>query len=92
MPPDWLQTAPEGPRTGAEVVALIESLTNWFFVGFMVLAAIFVVLAAWQFISSRAEPQAITQARSKLLWAAIAIAAAVFARAIPIVIRSIIGG
>lgn len=90
--PDWLQTAPTGPESGAEVVALIEQLTNWFFAGFMVLAVVFVVFAAWQFISSQGDPQGVGQARQKLLWSAVAIGAAVFARAIPIVIRSVVGG
>ena len=89
--PTWLIPAPTGPESGAEVVELIRHLTNWFFVGFMVVAVIFVVLAGWQFISSRAEPAGIAQARSKLFWAAIAIAAAVFSRGIGAAIQSIIG-
>ena len=90
--PTWIIPAPTGPTTGLEVVELIVNLTNWLFVGFMVLAAVFVVLAAWQFISSSGEPAAVAQARSKLLWAAIAIGVAVLSRGIVAVIGKIIIG
>jgi len=90
--PTWILQAPTGPTTGGAVVELIVNLTNWLFVGFMVLAAVFIVFAAWQFISSGAEPAAVAQARSKLLWAVIAIGVAVLSRGIVAVVRSIIGG
>ncbi|HCM36391.1 MAG TPA: hypothetical protein DIS53_00445 [Candidatus Wildermuthbacteria bacterium] len=89
--PTWIIPAPTGPTTGATLVALIENLTDWFFAAFLVLAVLFVLIAAFQFISSRAEPQAVAQARSKLLWAVVAIIAAVFAKGIPTAIRAIIG-
>ena len=92
MDPTWLQVAPTGPTSGAELLALIQLLTNWFFAGFLVLAVLFIVLAGWQFISSRAEPVALTQARSRLLWAAVAIGAAVLSRGIGVAIKSIVVG
>lgn len=88
--PTWLLQAPTGPTTGAELIGLIQNLTNWLFVGFMGMAVIFIILAAWQFISSRAEPMAITQARSRLLWAAIAIGAAMMSRGVAFAIGNII--
>ena len=90
--PSWIISAPTGPTTGAGLIALIENLINWFFVGFLLLAVVFILLAAWQFISSKAEPQAVSEAKNKLLWAVVAIIAAVFAKGIPAAIRAIIGG
>ena len=90
--PTWLITAPTGPESGAELVELIKHLTNWLFAGFLILAVLFIVLAGWQFISSRAEPIAITQARSKLLWAAVAIGAAVLSRGVGVAIKAIVVG
>jgi len=90
--PTWIIPAPTGPTTGFEVVELIVNLTNWLFAGFMLLAVVFIVLAAWQFVSSSADPAAVAQARSKLLWAAVAIGAAVLSRGIVDVIGKIIIG
>ncbi|HEX9721727.1 MAG TPA: hypothetical protein VGA53_00505 [Candidatus Paceibacterota bacterium] len=89
--PTWLQQAPTGPQSGAEAVNLIINLTNWLFVGFMLLAVIILVLAGWQFITSGGDPQNVAKARSKLLWAFVAIAIAVMARGVPIVVKSILG-
>ena len=90
--PTWILTAPTGPTTGAQLVELIKQLTDWFFAGFLVLAVLFIVLAGWQFISSKAEPVALTQAKSKLLWAAVAIGAAVLSRGVSVAIKAIVGG
>lgn len=90
--PTWIKVVPTGPTTGAQLVGLLQHLTNWFFAGFLVLAALFIVLAAWQFISSKAEPVAVTQARSKLLWAAVAIGAAVLSRGVGMAIKAIVIG
>ncbi len=90
MPP-WIIPAPTGPTSGSELVQLIEHLTNWFFVGFLILAVILIIIAGWQFISSRAEPQAIMQARNKLFWAVIAIVAAVLSRGVAFAISSLLG-
>ena len=90
--PTWIIPAPTGPTTGATLIALIENLTDWFFVAFIVLAVVFVLIAALQFITSKAEPQAVAQARNKLLWAAVAIVVAILARAVPMAIKSIVGG
>lgn len=90
--PTWIISAPTGPTTGFEVVQLIVNLTNWLFVGFIVVAVIFVVLAGAQFISSSGEPTAVAQARSKLLWAAVAVGVALLSRGIVGVIGKIIIG
>lgn len=78
-------------RTGTEFLALIEGIVNWIFVFVMVFAVIFIVLAGLQFITAGGEPQQVTQARSKLLWAAVGIIVAVLARGAVVAIRNLIG-
>ena len=90
--PTWIIPAPTGPTTGAGLVGLIENLTSWFFVGFIVLAIFFVILAGLQFITGGGDPQQVAQARSKLMWAAIAIVAAAFSRGVVAAIQAIVGG
>ena len=89
--PAWLQNAPTSPTSGAAVINIVINLTNWLFVGFMVLAVVILVLAGFQFISSGGDPQNVAKARSKLLWAVIAIAIALMARGIPVVVKAILG-
>jgi hypothetical protein len=82
---------PTNVKTGADLIALLENIVNWIFVVVLVGAVIFIVLAGWQFISGGGEPQAVSQARSKLLWAAVGIGVAVLAKGIIAAIRNIIG-
>jgi len=90
--PSWIISAPTGPTTGASFVALIENLINWFFVAFLLLAAVFIVLAGWQFISAQGNPEEIARARQKLFWAAAAIVVAVLSRGFVAAIQAIIVG
>ncbi|HEX9722342.1 MAG TPA: LamG domain-containing protein [Candidatus Paceibacterota bacterium] len=87
----WLLSAPTGPTSGLAVLHLIQNLTNWLFVGFMLLAVVVIVLAGWQFISSGGAPESVSSARKKLLWAGVAVIIAVMSRGIPVVVASILG-
>ena len=85
------ETIPLTVRTGAEFVALLETIVNWIFVVLLVVAVIFIVLAAWQFITGGGEPQQVSQARQKLLYAAIGIIVALLSRGIVAAIINIVG-
>jgi hypothetical protein len=87
----WLDCAPTGPQAGGGVLNIITNLTNWLFVGFMLLAVVIIIFASWQFISSSGDPQNVAKARSKLLWAVIAIVIAVISGGIPVVVKMVLG-
>ncbi|HEY4509930.1 MAG TPA: hypothetical protein VJC15_03020 [Candidatus Paceibacterota bacterium] len=90
-PPEGFKGGPvQTVKTGGELVTLIQELTNWVFVVFLLMAVIFVILAAFQFLSGGGDPQAVAQARQKLIWAAVGIIVATLARAIPTVVNNII--
>ena len=82
---------PEGPQSGNELIDLIEGIADWIFVVLLVAATIFILLAAFQFISSGGNPQAMGEARSKLIWAAVGILVALLAKGLPIAIRNLVG-
>ena len=87
----WLLSAPTGPTSGLAVLHLINNLTNWLFVGFMLLAVVVIVLAGWQFITGGGAPESVSNARKKLLWAGVAVIIALMSRGIPVVVASILG-
>ena len=82
-------TAPA--TSGAGLLGIVGAATNWLFAIFVVLAVIFVLLAAFQFISAGGEATKLGEARQKLIWAAIGIIIALLAKGLVPVIRSIIG-
>lgn len=89
--PDRYGGIPEGPQTGDDFVSTIEGITNWLFVLLLVFAVIFIVLAGFQFIVGGGEPQAVAQARNKLIWAVVGVAVALLARGIPAAISNLMG-
>ncbi|HZX50244.1 MAG TPA: hypothetical protein VFE94_03860 [Candidatus Paceibacterota bacterium] len=91
MPTGFLQQAPTGPTTGEDLIILVETLTNWLFVGFMLVALLFILFAAAKFIAQGGDPRAIGQERNKLMWAAVAIGIALLARAVVPAIGWIVG-
>lgn len=84
-------TAPTlGITAGGDLVGLVQDLTNWFFVGFLLTAVVFVIIAASQFLTGGGDPVSLGSAKKKLIWAAVAVIIAVLARAIPLVVENII--
>jgi len=90
-PPIEILDAPTGPRTGAEVVEIIKNVTNWLFFGFLLLVPIFVILAAFQYVSGGGDPAQVSSARKKLIFAAVAVIIATLAKGFVTVATSILG-
>ena len=82
---------PEGPTTGAELMQTITTIADWIFALLLIFATIFIVLAGFQFVTAGGDPGAVSQARTKLLYAAVGVAVAVVAKGIPVAVRHIIG-
>lgn len=82
---------PDNITTAAELIQTIQTLTDWIFVIFLLFSVVFVLLAAFQFVTGGGDPNAVGQARQKLIWAAVGILVALMARAIPFVVANILG-
>jgi len=85
-------TIPNTVTSATNFITLLNNIVNWVFVVVMVAAVIFIVLAGWQFITGGGDPQAVSQARNKLLYAAVGIIVAVLARGIVTAITSLVSG
>ncbi|MEK7510331.1 MAG: hypothetical protein AAB567_02085 [Patescibacteria group bacterium] len=82
---------PKGPQTGKELLELVKAITDWIFAIFLLTAVIFIILAAFQFLTGGGDPGKLAEARNKLIYAAVAIAVALLARGIPVVVKNIVG-
>lgn len=82
---------PKGPTTGLALLNTITFIADWIFVLLLIAATIFIVLAAFQFVTAGGDPSAVGQARQKLLYAAVGVAVAAAAKGIPIAVRHIVG-
>lgn len=89
-PGTGLPSKTEVPGTGLLLLAKIDTITNWVFAVFVAIAVIYIVLAAFQFVTGGGKPEEVSGARQKLIYAVIGIAIALLARALPLVLRNII--
>ena len=80
--------APTGPTTVQGLLDVLDNVIDLLFTVLIVFSVIFIILAAFQFVTAGGDPAGITQARQKVIWAAVGIVVALIARALPIVIKA----
>lgn len=89
-------TAPTLPGSNinspAGAVTLLCTVAGWAFVFLVILAVIFVLYAAFLYLTAAGDDSKIKQAGSILIYAAVAIAVALFAKGFPQLIGGILGG
>lgn len=86
-------TIPEGttvPSDPQKILDLIGIIGNWVFVIFLAASLIFIVLAAFQFVTGGGQPEQISAARQKLIYAAVGIGIALLAGGFDDILRSIL--
>lgn len=65
------EAAPAAPEL--DVMDMLDSITNWLFIILLVIAAIFIILAAYYFITAMGDPDKVSKARSFVLYALIGV-------------------
>ncbi len=69
----------------------VYNVTDWIFVVLMAVASFMIIWGAVLFTTSSGDPEKTGRARSLILYAAVGIAVALFARAVPPAVKMIIG-
>jgi uncharacterized membrane protein YidH (DUF202 family) len=69
----------------------LTNITNWLFYFLIILAVIFIILAAFKYLTAAGEPEKVKSASHMLLYAAIAIVVGIIAKAVPSLIGSVLG-
>jgi uncharacterized membrane protein len=76
--------------TGA--AGIICTIINWIFWLLIILTIIFVLVAAFRYLTAAGDPEKVKAAGATLLYAAIAIVIALIAKGLPLIVSSFIGG
>lgn len=82
---------PPPPETPEEVINVISNLAPWLFGLLLVLAVLFLVIAAYAYLTAGEDAEKTNTARRMILYTVIAIVAAAFARVIPALIQEVTG-
>ena len=74
--PPGSQQLPEGPKKAGDILDTLDTVTDWVFAVAMTIALIFLIMAAFQFVTGGGDAAKVTEARQKLMYAFIGIAVA----------------
>ena len=87
------QVSPPQPKinTFNDVTNILGTFMSWIFTILIFLAVIFVLYAAWLYLTAAGEPEKVSKANKTLLYAAIAVAVAILARSLPGLVGTIVG-
>ncbi|HVO28549.1 MAG TPA: hypothetical protein VMT81_01020 [Candidatus Paceibacterota bacterium] len=90
--PPVQSTVPQGQITSIQgVLNTVCVVFSWLFYFLVALAVIFIIVAAFKYLTAAGDPEKVKGAGSTLLYAAIAVGVALLARAIPLIVASFLG-
>src|SRR5690242_5782849 len=69
----------------------ICQLLNYAFYGLILLAIVFVLIAAFKYLTAQGDPEKVKSASKTLIYAAVAVAVGILAQAIPLIVGSFLG-
>ena len=85
-----IQNAPKGIRSFEGFLGVFDLLITWIFTILLVLAVIFIILAAFQYLTAGGEEEKIKQAHQKIIYAIVAIAVAFLAQGVSFVVAQLL--
>ena len=85
-----LEPLPQGPQSPEDVLQIIVIISNWVFAIFLAISVIFLVWGAFEFVTGEGNPERVSSAKKRLLYAIIGISIALLANGVDDVLRSII--
>ena len=74
-----------------DILSLIGTVGDWISAIVLALAIIFILVAAFQFLTAAGNPEKISSARNMLIYALVAVAIAAVAWGLPDLVQSLIG-
>ena len=77
--------------TFEEIVGIIQTVLNWTFTIFLIVAAIMIVIAAFYYLTAGGDETKLKTAKTQFIYAVVAIAVALVAVSIQFVVRQLLG-
>jgi len=87
-----LSAPPEfSPPKNLDIEKALKTLVNWLFTILLIVAAIFLVIAGFNFVTASGEPDKIAKAKTFVIYALIGVAVAVASRGLIELVRYVMG-
>jgi len=79
-------------NTLGDVVNKLCAIYKWIYTAAIIVGVVFIVVAAFQYMTAGGEAEKVTKAHKALTWAVVGIAVAILSRVVPNVISIFLGG
>ena len=73
------------------IIDTIKNITNWMLVFLIIIAVIFVIMAAFKYLGAGGDSEKVGAANKQIIYAAVAVAVGLLAKAVPFIVASILG-
>jgi len=72
------------------IMNLLNTIANWLLTILLIVAAIFIIIAGFLFVTAMGDPEKVKSARNFILWALIGVAVALASKGLVLLIREIV--
>ncbi len=76
--------------TPIQAIQTLCTIAGWLFTFLIVFAIIFVIYAAWNYLTAAGDPEKVSAASRQLIYAAVAVAVAIFAKGLPLLVSGLL--
>ena len=77
-----------GPSTVGGIVDIIRQVVRWVYIIFFIIAVLFIIWAAFTYLTAGGDPEKVAEAKNRLIYAAVAIAVAFLAVGFEVIVRN----
>ena len=90
LPLAVLADAPDVVPT-VDIMDVLDNITNWLFAVLLVIAAIFIIIAGYMFVTAMGDPDKTKTARNFVMYALIGVLVGFCAKGLVLLVRSVVG-
>ena len=87
-----IQPAPTPVRDIQGIIRILNTIINYFFTFLLIMATIFVFVAAYKYLTAAGNEEQVKSAHNTLIYAAVAIAVAFLAQGVRFIVEQLIRG
>jgi magnesium-transporting ATPase (P-type) len=84
-----ISDAPKVEKIGG-LVDVLKTIVKWTYIIFFIIAVLFIIFAAYNYLTARGDPEKVKNVNSQLIYAAVAIVVALVAVSIDLIIKNFI--
>ena len=86
---ELISDAPKVEKVGG-LIDILKTIVKWTYVIFFIIAVLFLILAAYNYLTAQGDPEKVKNVHNQLIYAAIAVAVALIAVSFDLIIKNFI--